>query len=608
MTDNHKRLWTLADYQSFLQHSDPIIRGWAAHCIEEQYPDQTAESFVGLLTDSDSHLQITAAGAIGNSGDIRFEQALLAVWPESKGPVRNWLTRALGQLRSQTILADLIAEVEAIPAQPLSNDEKDMLWLLPHSATEALGYYPAEAARTALWQLFERYPVDDRLTFVAVEGLLRFIKPGEFTRLVQRWIELKPEGNMWWQAFRALAQAANLEGLVLQLADLEGYDSDELLEFLDYWFLQEIPYSEAFEIAIDQSADNEYAGILVPMLVELERVVAERGDDLTGWSTAWQGGERPRGYRERMVYAHQLLTALTTHPPRHPRRHWEAVVLGLALLAQALVDQDDEAALLAAPNEMFRQATLLSILGSTRPNVWPDIVERVAVLGPEAIPHLIEMLEGDNVWAWLRALRVIQKIARQQPGMADRAVPAILDLMHLEQGDEVMERASSALIAIGPGAVEPIGERLGQDYSYDIFAGGALAHIPTDASVAVWLHHLAHQPAIEEYDLEGLGDLGHPAAIPFLRDNFEWRNDPLLCTVLYKLAVINNYTGPELDHWRTVAVQDYEAFVRSRETGQVKRPVSQQPQQTVKKQQKDKRKQTKAQRRKQQKKKKRRRR
>jgi hypothetical protein len=44
-----------------------------------------------------------------------------------------------------------------------------------------------------------------------------------------------------------------------------------------------------------------------------------------------------------------------------------------------------------------------------------------------------------------------------------------------------MELASSALIVVGPGAVESIGIRLGQDYSYDIFAGGALAHILTVA-------------------------------------------------------------------------------------------------------------------------------
>lgn len=194
-TEKYELLRTLADYQSFLLHPDPIIREWAAHCIEEQYPDQTAESFVGLLTDSDSHLQIVAAEAIGSSGDLRFEPALLAVWPESKDSVRNWLTRTLGQLRSQAILPELIAAVEAIPAVPLSTGEKDIVWLWPHSATEALGYYPAETGREALWRLFERYPANDRLAFAAVEGLLRFIKPEEFSRLVRRWFGLNPEGD-----------------------------------------------------------------------------------------------------------------------------------------------------------------------------------------------------------------------------------------------------------------------------------------------------------------------------------------------------------------------------------------------------------------------------
>lgn len=218
------------------------------------------------------------------------------------------------------------------------------------------------------------------------------------------------------------------------------------------------------------------------------------------------------------------------------------------------------------------------------------------------------MVEGDNHWAWLRALPVIQKIARQHPGTADSAAPAILDLMHLEQDDTVMELANKALIAIGPGVVEAIGERLGQDYSYDIYAGSALAHIPTDASVAAWQRYLTYQPALEEYHLADLGNLGHPAAIPFLRDNFDWRDDPLLCTVLYKQAVVNNYTGPEFVYWREVAVRDYEAYVHFRETGQFKEPASEEPQQPGKKQEKQKRKQVKAQRRRQQKQKKKKRR
>ncbi len=158
----------------------------------------------------------------------------------------------------------------------------------------------------------------------------------------------------------------------------------------------------------------------------------------------------------RMALAHQWLTTLAAHPPQRPARYQIAVAFGLALLAQAVVDQDDEAALQAAPNEIFRQATLLNILDSTRPNVLPDVVSQVVQLGPGVVPHLIEILEDDNIWGWLRALPVIEQIARAHPGAADTAVPAILDLVYDNQSDEILDAVAAALIAIGPGAVNGI--------------------------------------------------------------------------------------------------------------------------------------------------------
>jgi HEAT repeat protein len=104
MTDKYQLIWTLEDYQRFLRHPDPIARGWAADRVEQQYRQQAVESFVGLLTDPDSHLQITAARAIGESGDLRYEPALLAALPESEGYVRNWFMTTLGQLRSPALL------------------------------------------------------------------------------------------------------------------------------------------------------------------------------------------------------------------------------------------------------------------------------------------------------------------------------------------------------------------------------------------------------------------------------------------------------------------------------------------------------------------------
>ena len=117
MIDKHQLIWSLEDYQRFLGHPDPIARDWAARRIEQQHPQQAAESFVSLLADPDPDLQITAAKAIGESGDLRYEPALLAAYPESEGYVRNWLMTTLGKLRSPTLLPQLVAELETAPSQ-----------------------------------------------------------------------------------------------------------------------------------------------------------------------------------------------------------------------------------------------------------------------------------------------------------------------------------------------------------------------------------------------------------------------------------------------------------------------------------------------------------
>jgi hypothetical protein len=551
---------TLTDYQQFLHHPDPIIRDWAVECVQNQYPEHAAENFVHLLNDNDSHLQLAAVTAIGKHGGAQYEPALLAAWPTTEGGVHNWFTMVLGELQSPAIRGELIAALAAVPDRPLPTDETGTAWLFPHSAAEALGYYPDAEAQTALWQLLHRYPANDRLTYNVTKALLRQIRPAELPELIQRLGELGTGENQYWSGFRAVVEAAQLSGLVEQLTEPLVAGWDQTLDYLDFWFINEISFSPGFEEMLAQTSENAYVGILPQLVNELGVMIAKRKDDLAGWLAQWQTGERPTGYPWRMALAHQLLTAMAAHPSPQPELYLEMAALGLALLGQTAVDQDDETALAAAPNEMFRQATLLSILGSTRPNVLPDITERVAGLGPTVVPHLRQILREDNSWAWPRALAVIEWLARAFPGAADEVVSDILDLVHLEQNDEVLDEVTATLIAIGPAAVPAIGERLGQDYVYDIFVGSALANIPTEASVAIWLDYLSQKPALEETDWDYLADLGHPAGIPFLRDHFDWRDDPHLCTALYKLAVVNGYSGPEFGRWQTTARLDYQRF------------------------------------------------
>jgi hypothetical protein len=66
--------------------------------------------------------------------------------------------------------------------------------------------------------------------------------------------------------------------------------------------------------------------------------------------------------------------------------------------------------------------------------------------------------------------------------------------------------------------------------------------------------------SLDEFEVEALADLGHPAALPYLRDSFDWADDPILSTALFRLALLSNYAGPELEAWRTVALETYQTF------------------------------------------------
>ncbi len=563
MTHKYHPIWFLDDYQSFLRHPDPPVRRWAADRIEAQYPHQAAESFVGLLTDSDPHLQITAARAIGESGDTRYEPALLAVFPESEGFIRNWLMATLGQLRSPTLLPQLVAELETAPVH-CPPDETQMLAL--RSLVKALGYYPDETARSALWHFVERYQDDDRITYAAFEGLLRFADPATLPRLVQRYGHLQPSaGDAWQQAIIALAEVAGVDRLTQELVKMMLDDPDDLILLLDHWLEQEIPYSETFEDAFDEAASAAYLGLLPHILAELERVAADRGDDLSAWLAEWGTGERPNGYRWRMLYTYHVIATLVQSPPPHKRRYQEAVALSLALLGQALTDQHDEAILQATPNELIRQAVLLGILESSRQNVMPDVIGQVVALGPGVVPHLIDTLQDGHFWALPRALEAITEIARTHPHAADAAVSVILDLLDNNQSDYVLEPAEKALLAIGPAVIDPAAARLGQvDFTYDIYVCSVLGNTPTRASAEALLSYIAKKQTLEEYEAEALADLGHPAAIPFLRDYYDWSGDPLLCTALYTLGLLNDYTGPEMAEWRAVALEYYAQFLDHR--------------------------------------------
>jgi hypothetical protein len=559
MTSKYQLIRTLEDYQRFLRHPDPMIRDWASKRIEVQYPDQAAENLASLVNDPDPHLQITAAKAIGDSRDPRYEPALLAIYPETEGYVRNWLMTTLAKLGSRTLLPQLVAELEAAPSRAPA-EEREVLAL--RSLAEAVGYYPDQTARSALWHFVETYVDDDWATYAAFEGLLNFPKPDTVLHLVRRYGQLKPRPEgVWRHAIIALADAVGLGRLTQETATKIPEGPYPALWQVDDWLDQDIVYSETFEGALEEAEEQSYVDVLPHVLAELERVIAERGDDLAAWLEAWRAGRRPTGYGWRMLYTHQVIAALAEYPPPGEESYQEAVALALALLGQAFADENDEALLQAAPDQAGRRAVLLHILSSPRQNVMPDVVDQVVALGPDALPDLIEVLERDEFWPQPRALQALARIARQHPAAAEPAIVPVLDLIEANQSDYVLEPAQEALVAIGPPVIDLAAARLGQDYVYDIYAGSALAEIPTQASAEALMAYVDASGALEEGEAEELATLGHPSAIPFLQ-RYYTPGDGLLATILHKLAVVTDYAGPERFEWWATAVNHYAAFIR----------------------------------------------
>lgn len=548
--------WTLDDYKRFIEHDEYSIREWATYRIRYQYPEYAAEAFAGLLTDPTSHLRILAAQTLGRSGDPRYEPALRAALPDSTGNLRHWIIEALGQLRSQALLPQWVAELDATGADLFRGPDDQRSAIIT-----ALGYYPDPEAQAALWRFVDHYPQDDRLANTAFDALLRHPEVDTVPRLVRRRRQLTPASG-WANTLSAFSRAAGVSRLAEELTSAPKYRPDSVWDTLRMWLDQPVIPSITFEDVFDAAVTKRFAGLLPHIAAEIKHVAEEQEDDLEGWQAAWAEGQIPTGYRWRMTYSDMLVSTLAEQPSKDEERYLAEVGLGLALLGQVLTDYDDEGALRTAPDEEARQAVLLEILSSARQNVMPNVAEQVAALGPAVVPDLIAVLEDERFWAQERALIALKKIAQAYPEAVEAALPAVLRLIHRDQGDFVLEAASDVIRAIGSAAVEPAAARLGQvDYTYDIYVVGALSEIPAESAVDALLAYIDVAGALGEMEIESLTSLGHRRAMPVLRSIYQ-PGDPLVARALYIIGLLNGYTGPEMDEWRAVTREEQERFNR----------------------------------------------
>jgi HEAT repeat protein len=550
------RFWTLADYQRFIQDPDFFARDWAANRIEEQYPQQAAQSLLNLLKDEDDHLRISASRAIIASPDPEFEEYLLDALPTARSYARRWILEAIGAVGCRAILSQLIRDCNAIPDRHRTGTEStENLGIV-----KALGYYPELEAQAALWRLLERYQHDDVLANATVASLLKHPDPDTFVRLTRLIQKMRPaEERIHFSVIDAIAEACQVHPLVNHLYGNLG-DPLYALETLEGWMDGILEFDDKFVSSFYKKARQGYRSVLEVILSEADRYCTERGQQWNDWNDVWNN--RPifkSGYLWRMAIAYQMMAAFEKNPPQAKSIYRRAVGVCLSLLGQFIIDENDEAILEGALTPEEELGAFVGVLNSPRQNVFPNIVDRLAARGPAVLPVLVAALQQEEYfWPRVRALETITRLAQLYPGAADPAIPAILDQFQEEGSDYVLEAAEQALKTIGPAMVEPAVERIDyEDYTtYNIYILGALGEIPTEASLQALIDYHERAEEVDEFFIEVMAGLAQPRTLPLLRSYYQEDPDPNLAEFCYKVAYLNQIDDPLLTQWKAEALEN----------------------------------------------------
>lgn len=546
-------LWTFEEIKAFTTHRDVAVRRWAVERLIKLFPDQAADVLVTMVDDDNSFIRGLALDFLAETADTeKYGPILLEHLQKAQGEQFGRLVHTLAKLEYRPALPVLLTFMKDRP----SIDTLDDGWWL----VEALGEFGGDEARQVLWQLLEQAESTDTIVVPAMGALLNAAQPEDIPRLVQYYRTLPPAQG--WRT--PLSEFASSVGAARLFGETQRLIEDGILPVLEHtawWLNTDLPLSEACLDALEEAFEDHYEGVFEIYVQEANRLLTQRGDNLSAWQDNWENGERLRDYQRRTLYTLHILQVFADQPQTYLNRHVEECALGFALLAQLSIDRDDQAWLEAAPD---KTEALLSILTDTREHVLVNVIDQVAALGPEIVPRLIDRLDQDDYsWGAIRVAYTLERIARLHPGSCDAAAPKLIECLYDDQGDFMKEAVSDVLAAIGPPAVDLINKHLRttRDLSRQIFLTGVLGEIPVESAATVILTNLKAGRPIEEFDLITLSNIGSAAAIEPLYQL--WKpGDHLLAEHLLILCELNDVEKPEIPEWRRLMIAEEERVAK----------------------------------------------
>jgi|GEM_PF-449929 len=559
--DQDRLLWTADDVAPFVRHPDTPLRFWALERLTTLFPNRAGEALLPLLDDPEDHLVMLASEFLASTGDrARYGPVMVEHLSKAQGAHVGYLALALGRLRHEPalpfILETLARELAGPPTMP---------WYSLWRVIQAAGLLGGDAARAALWKYLQTLPPTQPQHPALFGALLAAGRPEDVTAAVQSYRSW-PVAENPGPYLEQLAAAADAARLADELREVIARGLPAALQTAYDWLASPPRLATRVQMDLQRAFRHRHLRTLEVALAAARQLLQERGDDLAGWRTAWADGARLSGYPRRALHTLLILEALAAAPaPTAPQRQEEAA-LGLALLCQLSVDQDDQRAIAAAPD---RQEAILDVLLDARQPVLPDIVELAASLGPQILPELLEMLDPHD-WGWgtMRAAETIAQLARHHPGSCAEAIPLLIEMLHEQQGDYMCEACHYALAAIGPAAVPAMAAHLADgDSTRQIYLTGALERIPTERSAQAILAALDEEAMeLDEMSALALANIGSAAALSPLYALWPEAPDFVpLTEALLVLCLLHHVDKPELPQWRQDVIEANEWHARMRQ-------------------------------------------
>ncbi len=539
-------LWTCDDVVQFIDHPDRPLRRWAQERLIHRFPEQAGEHMATMLGDQNSYIVLVAAQFLSETGDAaRYGPVLLDHLQRAQGGRFGYLAEALAKLEVREALPLIIARLGKGKGQ---FEPGEFIRLL-----RALGQLGGEDAHEALWATLDEMEGTSIWEGTAMEAILEIGRLDDVARLVQRYRDWATS------AFRghyldAFAKPVGAIRMVQEVRAAAQRGFDAALDRAASWLGLYPRLSLEAVMELGAAFRQGQRGMFDILLREARRLIEERGHNVNEWRSAWEVGERLVGYRREAVLTPLVLEAFASNSASQQDQRRDESALGLALLCQLSIGEDDQALLEATDDP---DAMALGLLAQDRQNVLPGIVDRVAAQGPTVLPYLHDLIEPyEFTWGMVRVLEVIEKLARSHPGSCDTLIPTLIETLNDEQGDYVLEPCSDALQAIGPAAVEWIAPHLyDEDTTSQIYLTHTLAEIPTESAAQAILGWIEENEIVEDMYVTSLAEIGSPSAIETLDELWE-PGDALLAEQLLILCELNGVQKPELDEWRRLVIAE----------------------------------------------------